>query len=791
MASESTINKLREQIYKIIKTLPSDIAFKYVHGTYDESEKIFRTYIKPKLDPKLFATGFEQFERTQTPNAINSLLMKTNETKTKSIFLDSRNRQSFLSAVESFQEMAEHDDIFAFGQHVASFPTDVFHVIKHRWGKPIVINKKILNQREIPDFSHVVVIGDFDCSGYNKNPKTDEDANKILKVLPYGVLGKLDCHGWDKILFKKIKKLPYADTIDCSFSIESLSDLTNMIQPGLKELIIEDKFIKEANIESAKAFLTACKNTHPNLVLTGAKDNYQKLSLEIIASKATADLIQAQQVATDAIIDVDNLLKQNGDIISESDKTKAEKAISDLTVELASPEVTTKSLKQKTNTLLDVAKYLQKAIDRAKTTANKVNEVISKRISQTVTNVAKYLATDEGNEIPTAVKRDREKLRYYVGIAFRELNKTIGEKDYNDIKKIILREINIIEPLAKELGTSVDTVRDLVKETLFNNPEMKTYDEIRDAVKDAMTQLNELNEQKKTNQDKVADTPKGKEPAKPTAKAGTTKLATNCKILKYVSKRFLSSLSRAESEEVRNIMRLFNVYDQPNMHATSVYVDQDGNQQTLSKFTCKGKNIFGWGHIGVGANKRIIFKSTTLTDAQGNIVKDENGNPIYVLISCRYYAIHDKRKTQKEYATYVSDTTIAVSTDGVHDPANDIYSISRLDSSGDYEKYEWPEPESPSKEQSNDIIKDATTIDKDSIHELPKDASFKPVFDDNGEQLPTFYDDFQLSNDSAVSTKNKFDAATGLLNQRDAEHEKTKASNVITRLFGGKGSHDK
>ena len=769
MASESTINKLREQIYEIIKTLPSDIAFKYVHGTYDESEKIFRTYIKPKLDPKLVATGFEQLERTQTPNAINSLLMKTNETKTKSIFLDSRNRQSFLSAVESFQEMAEFDNIFAFGQHVASFPTDVFHVIKHRWDKPIVINKKILNQREIPDFSHVVVIGDFDCSGYNKNPKTDEDANKILKVLPYGVLGKLDCHGWDKILFKKIKKLPYADTIDCSFSIESLSDLTNMIQPGLKELIIEDKFIKEANIESAKAFLTACKNTHPNLVLTGAKDNNQKLSLEIIASKATADLIQAQQVATDAIIDVDNLLKQNGDIISESDKAKAEKAISDLTVELASPEVTTKSLKQKTNTLLDVAKYLQKAIDRAKTTANKVNEVISKRISQTVTDVAKYLATDEGNEIPTAVKRDREKLRYYVGIAFRELNKTIGEKDYNDIKKIILREINIIEPLAKELGTSVDTVRDLVKETLFNNPEMKTYDEIRDAVKTVMAQQNELKEQKETKQDKVADTPKEKESKQPVQKRA---IWLHPSVVEWIKN--LNSIDKPA------------IIDQLNAFLNPDYIPRDRKRFEICDEIAEIKTVNN-GAPRLYASKQItpcmmIFRAGNKNDQKHTPVKE---------LSRMFRQRYDSAKNVTSQLETVAPGAVTADLNCTTYVDNKVKHFTetfyRFDADDTQKMLGIP----PTKATDNVKPSDVLGITKDSIREMPKDASFKPVFDDNGEQLPTFYDDFQLSNDSAVSTKNKFDAATGLLNQRDAEHEKTKASNVITRLFGGKGSHDK
>ena len=95
----------------------------------------------------------------------------------------------------------------------------------------------------MPDLRNFIIVGDIDISGYKG--KIEESVSSIL---PYAVTNKLYCSGWDRNLFNIIKKLPYAETIDCSMSIKDLGALKNddgsyKLPIGLKNLVVQSSII--------------------------------------------------------------------------------------------------------------------------------------------------------------------------------------------------------------------------------------------------------------------------------------------------------------------------------------------------------------------------------------------------------------------------------------------------------------------------------------------------------------------------------------------------------------------
>ena len=314
-----------------------------------------------------------------------------------------------------------------------------------------------------------------------------------------------------------------------------------------------------------------------------------------------------------------------------------------------------------------------------------------------------------------------------------------------------------------------DKADDLIKETLSSNPEIKTYDEIRDAVKDAIARQNELDEQKKTNQDKVAVAPKEKESKQPAQKRA---IWLHPSVVEWIKN--LNSIDKPA------------IIDQLNAFLNPDYIPRDRKRFEICDEIAEIKTVNN-GAPRLYASKQItpcmmIFRAGNKNDQKHTPVKE---------LSRIFRQRYDSAKNVTSQLETVAPG--AVTADLNCTAYVDNKAIHFTETFYRFDADDTQRRLGILSEKEADTVKpsDMLGITKDSIREMPKDASFKPVFDDNGEQLPTFYDDFQLSNDSAVSTKNKFDAATSLLNQRDAEHEKTKANNVITRLFGGKGSHDK
>lgn len=260
-------------------TLSKDIQKRLRDSSDKDSDEFNEVFTEHVAIPILERT----LEQARQKCEIGSILLEFDKGDVEKIFTDPTIKQDMSKTFADATDQDVYFDIF----NTDIIPTnkdEILPCIRSRSGNPINASQK-KTSKQIPDLSGFVVFSDIDCSGY-KMPKSDDEIQDIFKILPLGVVGTLNCSGWDKELFSKIKKFPYAEALNCSFSINDLNELTGRLPVGLKTLIVQDTLIKanslrdENKLESAKKF----RKQYPDLVITDSKGKHT-LPLDFDAPK--------------------------------------------------------------------------------------------------------------------------------------------------------------------------------------------------------------------------------------------------------------------------------------------------------------------------------------------------------------------------------------------------------------------------------------------------------------------------------------------------------------------------
>lgn len=265
-------------------TLPKDIQKRLRDSSDKDSDnfhEVFTEYVAiPILERAL--------EQARQKCEIGSILLEFDKDDVEKIFTNSKIKQNMSKTFADATDQDVYFDIFS-TDIIPTTEDKILPCIRSRSGDPINASQK-KTSKQIPDLSNFVVFSDIDCSGY-KMPKSDAEIQDIFKILPLGVVGTLNCSGWDRELFSKLEKIPYAESLNCSFSINDLNDLTGRLPVGLKTLIVQDTLIKanslrdENKLESAKKF----RKQYPNLVITDSKGKHT-LPLDFDAPKVIEEL---------------------------------------------------------------------------------------------------------------------------------------------------------------------------------------------------------------------------------------------------------------------------------------------------------------------------------------------------------------------------------------------------------------------------------------------------------------------------------------------------------------------
>ncbi|MBP5707974.1 MAG: hypothetical protein J6W79_03190, partial [Alphaproteobacteria bacterium] len=292
--AESKEELLRQKARKIMDTFSDEVAQMYLYGTPDDQTEIIRKYILPDLEQDIIelldykhAKRVQENKDGEKDNILawhlgNVLRLGTKNDRflawcvtldpgeLESVFQGQANKDKF------FQDLDAHtpSEIEKLSEILPSNNKTV--VIVKRLKNPPKIVKITSNKQSHVDLSEVIVIGDVDASGY-KFPKPNDETRTIFNTLPMAVIGKFDCSGWDKKLFALIDKLPFAETIDCSFSINSLDDLIGKLPDDPQTIVVQETLIKpnalqndQEKLQSGQKFL----ETYPNLVIVDAKGKY-------------------------------------------------------------------------------------------------------------------------------------------------------------------------------------------------------------------------------------------------------------------------------------------------------------------------------------------------------------------------------------------------------------------------------------------------------------------------------------------------------------------------------------
>ena len=256
---------------KYFASLPRDIQEKLTNDETDIDE--FKDLFQDLIATPILQQTLKQLQQKCDIGALKFELSKQDIEK---IFTDNiALKQNILETTADDSKLDKFVSIFD-SQKLQSESDTWTTFLCNRLSAPIRASQQATQSRPFLDLSNFVIIGDIDCSGY-KTPKSATDLSTLFKILPLGIIGKLICSGWDKNLFAQIDKLPFADTIDCSFSINSLDDLIGKLPNGLKTLVVQETLIKPNALQNdAKKLQSAQKfmETYPNLMIVDAKGKY-------------------------------------------------------------------------------------------------------------------------------------------------------------------------------------------------------------------------------------------------------------------------------------------------------------------------------------------------------------------------------------------------------------------------------------------------------------------------------------------------------------------------------------
>ena len=292
--AESKEELLRQKARKIMDTFSDEVAQMYLYGTPDDQTEIIKKHLLPDLEQDIiellddeYTKRVQENKNDEKSNILawhlgNILRLGTKNDRflawcvtldpgeLESVFQGQANKDKF------FQDLDTHtpSEIEKLSEILPGNNKCV--VIVKRLKNPPKIVKITSNKQSQIDLSEVIVIGDVDASGY-KFPKPNDKTKTIFNTLPMAIIGKFDCSGWDKNLFTLIDKLPFADTIDCSFSINSLDDLIGKLPNDLKTLVVQEPLIKPNSLQNdAKKLQSEQKfmETYPNLMIVDTKGKY-------------------------------------------------------------------------------------------------------------------------------------------------------------------------------------------------------------------------------------------------------------------------------------------------------------------------------------------------------------------------------------------------------------------------------------------------------------------------------------------------------------------------------------
>ena len=252
----------------IVATLDEESSLAYKNGDADKKAFIISSQLASILESQtrenlflITLTGYNEKDIKKIFTTQNAKLKFLKDFDTNAVNTD-------LANIFEIQQKLQNNDDFIKLNTKLSQGEKLFCIVRGPTDKTITIGNKYSNNNKSTDFSNFIIVGD-----YNSGKQDVQDA---IKLLPYAVIGKLIISSWDKELFSKIKTLPYAETIDCSHSINSLNDLNDKLPDVLKTLIVQDTLIKPialtkdaTKLNTAKVFLDA----HPNLRIVSTNKN--------------------------------------------------------------------------------------------------------------------------------------------------------------------------------------------------------------------------------------------------------------------------------------------------------------------------------------------------------------------------------------------------------------------------------------------------------------------------------------------------------------------------------------
>ncbi len=281
-----------DRINELMDSIGNNNKKMYIFGTEEQRHDIFDKHIKPKLletmadflpddqkDVFFNATDDEQIKMFEDyinywgdkkPVELVGLALQADAHEIRKIFQHESAKKQLLDEFNN-RKLDELENIFSIPTE--KFTGDQYALIKSNFNPPHTI--VIPNKQDMPNLGNVIVIGDVDCVKY-KLPKSPDGIDKLFKTLPHAIIGKLNVSSWDKELFGNIKTLPYAETIDCSHSINSLNDLNDKLPGVLKTLIIQDTLIKPSALTKDATKRSAAMDfiaTHPNLRIVSTNKN--------------------------------------------------------------------------------------------------------------------------------------------------------------------------------------------------------------------------------------------------------------------------------------------------------------------------------------------------------------------------------------------------------------------------------------------------------------------------------------------------------------------------------------
>lgn len=255
---------------KQLASLPTDIQGKLLDENLDDDE--FHNLFQQHISIPILQQALKQL---QQKCEIGTSQVEFNKQDIETIFTDDSVKQTIINTLSDDSKLTKHASIFD-SQDLQEAPDTWLTFLCNRLAAPIRATQQSTQNKPFLDLGKFAIFGNIDCSGY-KMPKSPEDISKLFKILPLGIVGKFDCSGWDKNLFAQIDKLPFAETIDCSFSINSLDDLIGKLPNGLQTLVVQETLIKPNALQNDQEKLKSGQKlleTYPNLVIVDTKGKY-------------------------------------------------------------------------------------------------------------------------------------------------------------------------------------------------------------------------------------------------------------------------------------------------------------------------------------------------------------------------------------------------------------------------------------------------------------------------------------------------------------------------------------